>query len=260
MFQIVICAMYGPSWRFRGNIFMCCFQQCRWHKQTNKQTNKQTQTNKRLKTYPSSEVTMMPESDQHHKISSVCFRYQWTLSGQPLDYYDLDDITSTTDGTLLISRATLSHEGYYQCTARNDYGSALTKVTFLQLVSEYEIILGCRCLRERSFSRAYLFVGILHNLIIIIVSYFKANGTLSVLRYDFFSVRLKSVRFHPSSSFVAYGAVCSQLTLDFFHDRDWSGKLGQNLGENIGFELEHMWHKLWWNGGHMADTHRLDEQ
>ena len=159
---------------------------------------------------------MMPESDQHHKISSVCFRYQWTLSGQPLDYYDLDDITSTTDGTLLISRATLSHEGYYQCTARNDYGSALTKVTFLQLGSEYEIILGCRCLRERSFSRAYLFVGILHNLIIIIVSYFKANGTLSVLRYDFFSVRLKSVRFHPSSSFVAYGAVCSQLTLDFF--------------------------------------------
>ena len=179
--------------------------------------NKQMQTNKLLKICPSSEVTMMPELGEHRKLSSVCLRYKWTRNGKPLDYYTLVNFTSITDGTLLISPAKCSHEGYYQCTARNDYGSALTKVTFLQLAREYEIILGCRCLREVFFQghMAYLCVGILHNLIIIVVSYFKAYGTLSVLRYDPSSVRLKLIRFHHLC-FVAYGAIWSQLTLSFF--------------------------------------------
>ena len=73
-------------------------------------------------------------------ISCFFLRYQWTRDGQPLDYDNIGNIMRTSDGTLLIDPATSIDEGYYQCTAKNDYGSALTTVTFLERACEYAII------------------------------------------------------------------------------------------------------------------------
>ena len=56
-------------------------------------------------------------------------RYEWLRNG---DYLDLDSSMSLDGGNLMIKKLHPQHEGYYQCKAKNRYGTALSHVTFLQ--------------------------------------------------------------------------------------------------------------------------------
>jgi len=60
-------------------------------------------------------------------------RYEWLKDGHRLDVMSSPDrFMFITHGTLRIMRATSLDEGYYQCTASNDVGTAMSSVVRLR--------------------------------------------------------------------------------------------------------------------------------
>ena len=62
-----------------------------------------------------------------------CFRYSWRHNRVPLDFNRPNIKRGDSEtGTLVIDPATSLDEGYYQCFAANQYGTALSEVAHLQ--------------------------------------------------------------------------------------------------------------------------------
>ena len=54
-------------------------------------------------------------------------RYAWKINGKQLNV-NLENLSRGSYGDLTIQRATTNDEGFYQCFATNDYGTALSTV------------------------------------------------------------------------------------------------------------------------------------
>jgi len=69
-------------------------------------------------------------------------RYEWLKDGHRLDVMSSPDrFMFITHGTLRILRATSLDEGYYQCTASNDVGTAMSSVVRLRRLTIITVII-----------------------------------------------------------------------------------------------------------------------
>jgi len=69
-------------------------------------------------------------------------RYEWLKDGHRLDVMSSPDrFMFITHGTLRIMRATSLDEGYYQCTASNDVGTAMSSVVRLRRLTIIIVII-----------------------------------------------------------------------------------------------------------------------
>ena len=59
-------------------------------------------------------------------------RYEWKKNGIKLNQ-TLRNIQTDADGTIIIELATSMDDGFYQCFARNEFGTALTDTAHLQM-------------------------------------------------------------------------------------------------------------------------------
>ena len=64
-------------------------------------------------------------------VQRLFVRYEWLHNGQPLSL-NLNNIRSVQDGTIEITDASVFNEGFYQCFARNQWGTALSNTSHLQ--------------------------------------------------------------------------------------------------------------------------------
>lgn len=62
----------------------------------------------------------------------LLFSYEWKKNGFKFNT-NLTNIRKGSDGTITINRATVTDEGYYQCFARNQYGTALSNTIYLRM-------------------------------------------------------------------------------------------------------------------------------
>jgi hypothetical protein len=65
------------------------------------------------------------------ELLDVSCRYQWLRNGEPLNL-NLPNIKLLAEGTIEILQASILDEGYYQCLAENQYGTAVSNVIRLQ--------------------------------------------------------------------------------------------------------------------------------
>lgn len=63
-------------------------------------------------------------------VSGSVRSYKWEKNGVDLDQGSLPNTEGRIDGTITIERATSLDEGYYQCFATNQYGTALSIVSY----------------------------------------------------------------------------------------------------------------------------------
>src|SRR6218665_684866 len=62
----------------------------------------------------------------------IIFRYEWKKNGFELNQ-NRPNIQRGADGTVTIQHATSMDEGFYQCFARNQYGTALSNTAHIQI-------------------------------------------------------------------------------------------------------------------------------
>lgn len=67
---------------------------------------------------------------KHHLI---VYRYEWKQNGVQLNTRQPNNIGKGPDGTIRIDRATETDEGYYQCYATNQYGTALSNMIHVRM-------------------------------------------------------------------------------------------------------------------------------
>lgn len=67
----------------------------------------------------------------HDNYTKTLYRYEWKKNGIILNQ-NLHNIQKGADGTITIQPATSADEGYYQCFAGNQYGTALSNTTHLE--------------------------------------------------------------------------------------------------------------------------------
>ena len=64
-------------------------------------------------------------------------RYEWKKDGVKLDINGIDFKRTPGEGTLVIDSPKESHEGTYQCLAKNELGTALSVKSTLKLAGQY---------------------------------------------------------------------------------------------------------------------------
>jgi len=69
-------------------------------------------------------------------LPRVGLRYEWRKDGLPLENYGLDYKRLPGIGTLVIDSPKETHEGTYQCLAKNELGTALSIKSTLKLAGE----------------------------------------------------------------------------------------------------------------------------
>ncbi len=90
-------------------------------------------------------VLFLPNSIQKlYSVSNTkvlsCYSYEWLVNGEAVDLNDQHITMAHDSGELTLGPAMPYMQGYYQCFARNQYGTALSRVTFVERAGMQTII------------------------------------------------------------------------------------------------------------------------